>query len=34
MPTLQIQFNISLGADALPQNAASRRLLRAGQLRR
>jgi hypothetical protein len=32
MPTLQVQFNISLGADTQPQDAASRRLLRAGQL--
>jgi hypothetical protein len=32
MPSLQIQFNFSLGADTQPHDAASRRLLRAGQL--
>jgi hypothetical protein len=32
MPSSQIQFNIPLGADTQQQNAASRRMLRAGQL--
>ena len=31
---MNMPFNISLGTDTQPQEAAARRLLRAGQLRR